>query len=537
MVRESTPSNRSFASLLVALTLALWSYAAGAQQAWTCTGLGAAACAIQLSLQSPACPQDNQVCVGSADAFSSTGASNGCVCLPACARSADCGAGEACIGALGGHCTGRFAGNADRDCPNDATCTLGYCSKGASCSNNVDCPSGTPDCVRGACVALAPGQCSTDAQCNADPCVAPQRCDTSAGRCVVTGPRPCAGISGAQCVATGGSAQCLIPACTSNAQCQTDPCAGTPQRCNVATGRCEPGDKPCQDGSSFCVRVTHSPGLAYGAPARPDPLGGVRPPVDRIDPGDLPIDWHIDPPGRGPGGRQYTWRMWLPAGMLANGARPTNLRLTVAGADCGKPSAPDFASENFCERPLAWNAKTRKFALGPVGGPSAANAAPAQPVDPCGGSPRCFAAGTFVVEIVGVTPSAMTPGARHHTVALDVRFRNVSDQPVILGYRKSSSSGMDNFGNGFAWGRPGTHDTSARGIGYVDGRSADLQCSLAPGQARSASFGLIRFNAVPPVGTAFGWNVVSDELELLPGQQIRSVRQNSVSLRNLAPGT
>ena len=335
MVRESTPSNRSFASLLVALTLALWSYAAGAQQAWTCTGLGAAACAIQLSLQSPACPQDNQVCVGSADAFSSTGASNGCVCLPACARSADCGAGEACIGALGGHCTGRFACNADRDCPNDATCTLGYCSKVASCSNNFDCPSGTPDCVRGACVALAPGQCSTDAQCNADPCVAPQRCDTSAGRCVVTGPRPCAGISGAQCVATGGSAQCLIPACTSNAQCQTDPCAGTPQRCNVATGRCEPGDKPCQDGSSFCVRVTHSPGLAYCAPARPDPLGGVRPPVDRIDPGDLPIDWHIDPPGRGPGGRQYTWRMWLPAGMLANGARPTNLRLTVAGADRG----------------------------------------------------------------------------------------------------------------------------------------------------------------------------------------------------------
>ncbi len=241
--------------------------------------------------------------------------------------------------------------------------------------------------------------------------------------------------------------------------------------------------------------------------------------------------------GDGRGGAAMAHTESVYGARLEGTGRAARLWLTVAGADCGKPPAPDFASENFCERPLAWNAKTRKFALGPVGGPSAANAASAQPVDPCGGSPRCFAAGTFVVEIVGVTPSAMTPGAKYHTVALDVRFRNVSDQPVILGYRKSSSSGTDNFGNGFAWGRPGTHDTSAKGIGYVDGRSADLQFSLAPGQSRNASFGLIRFNPVPPIGTAFGWNVVIDELELLPGQQIRSIRQNSVSFRNLAPGT
>lgn len=42
------------------------------------------------------------------------------------------------------------------------------------------------------------------------------------------------------------------------------------------------------------------------------------------------------------------------------------LWLTVSGADCGKPPAKDFASENFCERPLAWNAKTRKFDFAPV---------------------------------------------------------------------------------------------------------------------------------------------------------------------------
>jgi hypothetical protein len=39
----------------------------------------------------------------------------------------------------------------------------------------------------------------------------------------------------------------------------------------------------------------------------------------------------------------------------------TRLWLTVSGAACGKPPAPDFASESFCDRPLVWNAKTRKF--------------------------------------------------------------------------------------------------------------------------------------------------------------------------------
>lgn len=157
--------------------------------------------------------------------------------------------------------------------------------------------------------------------------------------------------------------------------------------------------------------------------------------------------------------------------------------------------------------------------------------------DPCGGSARCFNAGTFVAEVMQVTPTAMTPGARHHSVALNVRFRNVSDQPVILAYRSNSSAGMDNFGNAFYWGRSGTHDTSVKGIGYVTGRSADPQFVLNPGQYRNATFNLIRFNAAPPIGTAWTWDVVIDELEIQPGQVIRSLRQNSINLTNLTPGT
>lgn len=164
-------------------------------------------------------------------------------------------------------------------------------------------------------------------------------------------------------------------------------------------------------------------------------------------------------------------------------------------------------------------------------------AAKAAPADPCGGAPRCFNAGTFLAEVVNVAPSAVTAGVRHHTVTLTVRFRNIGTAPAVLAYRKGSSAGADNFGNVFAFGRPGTHDTSAKGIGYVDGRQADPQFTLQPGQSRNATFQLIRFNAVPPIGQTFRWDAVVDELELLPGQQIVSARQNSLSFTNLAPGT
>lgn len=108
--------------------------------------------------------------------------------------------------------------------------------------------------------------------------------------------------------------------------------------------------------------------------------------------------------------------------------------------------------------------------------------------DPCAGSPRCFNAGSFTAEVIQVSPTAMTGGARHHLVTFNIRFRNVSDKPVILAYQSASSSARDNFGNAFTWGRPGTHDTSVKGIGMVAGRSVDTQFSLAPGQARNASF-------------------------------------------------
>lgn len=179
--------------------------------------------------------------------------------------------------------------------------------------------------------------------------------------------------------------------------------------------------------------------------------------------------------------------------------------------------------------------------IGPQGGAgapgtAAAPAVAAAPVDPCGGSPRCYNAGAFIAEVMQVQPSA--PGSsRHQTVSLNIRFRNVSDKPIILGYQSASSAGTDNFGNTYYWGRAGTHDTSVKGIGYVTGRSADPQFTLNPGQTRNATFGLIRYEAKPPYGEAYNYDVVIPEIEILPGQQIRTVRQNSLNFANLAPGS
>lgn len=44
----------------------------------------------------------------------------------------------------------------------------------------------------------------------------------------------------------------------------------------------------------------------------------------------------------------------------------TKLWLTVSGQECGKKPAKTFGEESFCERPIVWNDKTKKFDWAPV---------------------------------------------------------------------------------------------------------------------------------------------------------------------------
>ncbi|MBL8200507.1 MAG: hypothetical protein JNK40_05990 [Chromatiales bacterium] len=54
-------------------------------------------------------------------------------------------------------------------------------------------------------------------------------------------------------------------------------------------------------------------------------------------------------------------------GVAIEGSGPeARLWLTVSGGQCGKKPAKDFASESFCDRPVVWNAATKKFDYAPV---------------------------------------------------------------------------------------------------------------------------------------------------------------------------
>ena len=104
--------------------------------------------------------------------------------------------------------------------------------------------------------------------------------------------------------------------------------------------------------------------------------------------------------------------------------------------------------------------------------------------DACAGKKHCDSNQLFSAEVIGLTGSIV--GGRHHLVKMNVRFHNHSDHPIILAYVTGSSSGVDNLGNAYYYGRASTHDVSTQGIGLLEGRKADTQFELTPGESRNA---------------------------------------------------
>jgi hypothetical protein len=118
-----------------------------------------------------------------------------------------------------------------------------------------------------------------------------------------------------------------------------------------------------------------------------------------------------------------------------------------------------------------------------------------------------------------------------------LRFRNISAAPIQLGYKATTSAAIDNLGNRYAYGRPATHDTSAAGIGLIEGRSADASFRLNPGESRDAQFSVIRFNSLgQQLGSAWVYDVVVTGLEILPSQQVRLDRDYSLHFGGLSAG-
>jgi hypothetical protein len=155
----------------------------------------------------------------------------------------------------------------------------------------------------------------------------------------------------------------------------------------------------------------------------------------------------------------------------------------------------------------------------------------AAPADACAGKPHCDSNKLFSAEVVQLTASVV--GGRHHLVRMNVRFRNLTDQPITLAYVTGSSMSVDNLGNTYGWGRPGTHDVSTQGIGVVEGRKADTQFRLAPGESREAVFAVIRYNVGrSAVGNSFTYNNTIAELQQ-QGNLVNVVKQYSVRFPHL----
>lgn len=188
-----------------------------------------------------------------------------------------------------------------------------------------------------------------------------------------------------------------------------------------------------------------------------------------------------------------------------------------------------------------WVSTTQTVAASPTPAPASAAvpaAVPAPPSDeipdPCAGNARCYNSGPFIAEVRSMTPGAA--GGRNHSVDVVLRISNISPEPIILGYKSTSSRATDNLGNRYVYGRPSTHDGSFKGIGLVTSRAADPQFVLKPGQSRDAAFSVIRFESGRrELGTSWSYEVVLTQLEILPSRQIREVRDHAVTFRDLTP--
>lgn len=171
----------------------------------------------------------------------------------------------------------------------------------------------------------------------------------------------------------------------------------------------------------------------------------------------------------------------------------------------------------------------------PAAAPSPSAAAATIPQeDLCAGKQRCAHPGPFVAEVQNIS-GALTGSypSQRHVLRINVRFRNVTDQPLILGYSSGTSKIIDDLGNEYYWGSANTYDKSVTGMGVVQAREANPEFVLQPGESRNATFQLFRSIGRSQVGSGFTWDFAVETLEVLPSKQVRSLRQYSMNIQDL----
>ena len=101
-----------------------------------------------------------------------------------------------------------------------------------------------------------------------------------------------------------------------------------------------------------------------------------------------------------------------------------------------------------------------------------------------------------MAEVIGMTPSQTLGG--FHVLQVNVRFRNLTNQPLILAYVAGSGVITDDNGKRYDQNYEAYVGNGAKGIGTVNRVKADPQFVLSPGASRSHSR-CLKYECVAPV--------------------------------------
>ncbi|HZW90021.1 MAG TPA: hypothetical protein VFF12_13145 [Myxococcaceae bacterium] len=210
---------------------------------------------------------------------------------------------------------------------------------------------------------------------------------------------------------------------------------------------------------------------------------------------------------------------------LVDGARsagPGVAQASEAAPAAGSAPATGAASPTAAAQPAPGGAPPAQTGTtSPLGFPAPAASAH------CAAGTSCQDLGTFTVTM---NQAAAAVSGKTQLVRVSVRVKNQTNQPLVLAYKAGTGRAVDEQGNAFTWGKPGTHDGSALGIGTVEGAKTDAQFQVAPGATRDAQLVLTRDAGPRPPGRNFTVDAVLVEQRAAAGGQWQKGREYPVHL-------
>jgi hypothetical protein len=148
----------------------------------------------------------------------------------------------------------------------------------------------------------------------------------------------------------------------------------------------------------------------------------------------------------------------------------------------------------------------------------------------CRNSLNCIDVGPYTATVTDIIASE-TPNSR--LVRLILRFENLTDHTLILGYRAHSGFLLDNFKSRYfcCRGAETALDPSAVGIGTDLGDKIDPQFMLKPKESDSASFDLWRQRPPNQPASYYDFDLMIDQID--PADIKTVLKHPYLSFRNL----